>query len=162
MTGEEEWGRTADHEFSMIDLENGNYCINVVPILGGEKGTYSADANVGVKNDWVTAPEINCEMISQNQIRLTWKAPENIESYHITVSEGDNASLLRLIDLDYSKYSEFDIDAVEGEMEYIFGYDKDIDPENGVKLRFEVYGSRHTASGVEQKTATSSKTIIMK
>lgn len=162
MTGEEEWGRTTEHEFCMIDLNNGGYCINIVPILNGEKGSYSADANVEVKNEWVIAPELNCEQISANQVRLTWKAPANVESYHIVVSTGDNASLLRFVDLDYSKYAEFDVSATEGDMEYIFTYDKDIDPENGVKMKFEVYGLRHTASGGEQKSATSTKTIVVK
>lgn len=162
MTGEEEWGRTSEHEFSMIDLNNGGYCINIVPILNGEKGSYSADANVEVKNEWVIAPELNCEQISANQVKLTWKAPTNIESYHVVVSTGDNASLLRFVDLDYSKYTEFDVSATEGDMEYIFTYDKDIDPENGVKMKFEVYGLRHTASGGEQKSATSAKTIVVK
>lgn len=162
MTGEEEWGRTTDHEFTVIDLNNGGYCINIVPFFNGEKGSYSADANVEVKNEWVVAPELNCEQISNNQVKLTWKVPANIESYHVVVSTGDNASLLRFIDLDYSKYSEFDIDATEGDMEYVFTYDEDIDPENGVKMKFEVYGLRHTASGGEQKSATSSKTIVVK
>lgn len=56
----------------------------------------------------------------------------------------------------------YHIEAVEGEMEYIYTYDKDIDPENGLKMKFEIYGLRHTASGGEQKSATSSKVIILK
>ena len=162
MTGEEEWGRTSEHEYSMIDLSNGGYCVNVVPIFNGEKGSYSADANVEINNEWVVAPELNCEQVGTNQVKLTWKAPANIESYHITISIGDNASLLRFVDLDYSKYSELDINAIEGNMEYIFTYDKDIDQENGTKMKFEVYGLRHTASGGEQKSATSTKTIVVK
>lgn len=161
-TGEEEWGRTTDHEFTMIDLNNGSYCINIIPILKDEKGTCSADANIDIKNEWVTAPELNCEQISSNQVKLTWKAPANIESYHIIISTGDNSSLLRFVNLDYSKYTELDVDAAAGEMEYIFTYDEDIDTENGVKMKFEVYGVRHTSSGEEQKSATSAKTIVVK
>lgn len=162
MVGEEQLAVTAEHEFVLKDLVNGDYCINIVPILGGEKGSYSADANVEVKNEWVAAPELNCEQVGANQVRLTWKAPANIESYHIVVSTGDNASLLRFVDLDYSKYTEFDVAAAEGDMEYIYTYDKDIDPENGVKMKFEIYGIRHTSAGGEQKSATSVKTIVVK
>ena len=162
MTGEEEWGQTARHEFSMIDLNNGSYCLNIVPVFNQEKGAYSADANVEVKNEWVIAPEINCQQIDKNQVKLSWKAPANIERYHVNIFTGDNNSLLRFVDLDYSKYTEVDIEAVEGEMEYIYTYDKDIDPENGLKMKFEIYGLRHTASGGEQKSAISSKVIVLK
>ena len=162
MTGQEEWGRTSDHEFKKTDLANGSYCINIVPVFGDEKGTNSADANVEIKNEWVVAPELVCEQIGANQVKLTWKTSPNVESYHVTVSTGDNASLLRFVDLDYSKYTEFDLDTAEGDMEYIFTYDRDIDPENGLKMKFEVCGLRHTASGEEQKSATSVKTIVLK
>lgn len=162
MTGEEELGRTSGHEFSVKDLNNGAYCINIVPVLNGEKGFYSPDANVEIKNEWVIAPELNCEQIGEKEIKLTWKAAANIAKYHVVVFAGDNASLLRFVDLDYSKYAEFDINANEGEMEYMFSYDKAVDIENGIKLKFEVYGLHYTASGEEQKTATSTKTIILK
>ena len=161
MTGEEEWGRTSNHEFTKVDLNNGSYCINIVPVLKDEKGTHSADANVEIKNEWVIAPELTCEQIDLNQVKLTWKAPANVEKYHITVSTGDSSSLLRFVDLDYSKYGEFEVDAIEGDMEYVFAYDKEIDQENGLKMKFEIYGLRHTASGEEQKSATSTKTIVL-
>lgn len=162
MTGEEQLGVTKEHEYVVNDLTNGGYCINIVPALNGEKGSYSTDANIEIKNEWVVAPELSCEQISGNQIKLTWRAPANIETYHITVFTGDNASLLRFVDLDYSKYTEFDAPAVEGDMEYIFTYDKDIDPENGVKMKFEIVGVRHAANGSEQKSAVSSKTLVVK
>ncbi len=162
MTGEEQLGTTKEHEFIVDDLTNGGYCINIVPMLNGEKGSYSADANIDLKNEWVVAPALSCEQIGSNQIKLTWKAPANIETYHITVFTGDNASLLRFVDLDYSKYAEFDVPATEGDMEYLYTYDKEIDAENGVKMKFEIVGIRHTASGGEQKSAVSSKTIVVK
>ena len=162
MTGEEELGRTKDHEFIVNDLNNGGYCINIVPILNGTKGTYSADANIEIKNEWVVAPDLHCEQVGKNQVKLTWKAPENIEKYHITVSRGDNNSLLRFVDLDYSKYTELDLDAAEGDMEYIFTYDEPIDPENGTKLKFDIYGIRHDSSGREQMSSGSSKTVVVK
>ena len=161
MTGEEHLGTTKEHEFIVNDLTNGGYCINIVPVLNGEKGSYSADANIDLKNEWVVAPELSCEQVGK-QVKLTWKAPSNIETYHIIVYTGDNDSLLRFVDLDYSKYTEFDVPAVEGEMEYLFTYDKEIDAINGVKMKFEIVGVRHTASGNEQKSAVSSKTIVVK
>ena len=39
MTGEEELGRTTDHQYVVNELNNGGYCINIVPVLNGEKGT---------------------------------------------------------------------------------------------------------------------------
>ncbi len=162
MTGEDDLGKTSDHEYVINDMNNGGYCINIVPVLNGEKGSYSADANIDIKNEWVIAPSLNCEQIADNQVRLTWKAPENIERYHITVLRGDNNSLLRFIDLDYSKYTEFDVSAVQGDMEYIYIYDDSIDSVNGTKLKFEIYGIRRTTTGGEQRSATSSKTIILK
>ena len=62
------------------------------------------------------------------------------------------------MDLDF----KFDVEAQEGEMEYIFNYDEELDPENGIKFKFEIYGIRHTSSGGEQKSAVSSKTITLK
>ena len=182
MTGEEQLGITKEHEFIIRDLANGGYCFNIVPTYGGEKGTYSVDANVEVKNDWVIAPALKCEQTGDKQVKLTWKAPANIEQYHITVYTGDNNSILRFVDLDYSKYTEFDLTASEGDMEYIYEFDKDGDSGNdinldisipglidtsinlasGQKLKFEIYGIRHTESGAEQKSATSSQTINLK
>ena len=182
MTGEEQLGITKEHEFIIRDLANGGYCFNIVPTYGGEKGTYSVDANVEVKNDWVIAPTLKCEQTGDKQVKLTWKAPANIEQYHITVYTGDNNSILRFVDLDYSKYTEFDLTASEGDMEYIYEFDKDGDSGNdinldisipglidtsinlasGQKLKFEIYGIRHTESGAEQKSATSSQTINLK
>lgn len=162
MTGEEQLATTTEHEYIVNDLNNGSYCINIVPILNREKGSYSADANVDIKNEWVVAPELSCEQIGNNQVKLSWTAPSNIESYHITVLTGDNNSLLRFVDLDYTKYTEFDIPAETGHMEYVFTYDKDIDPDVGVKMKIEIYGIRHTANGSEQKSAISSKTLIIK
>ena len=78
-----------------------------------------------------------------------------------TVSAG-SGSLLRFVNLDYKKYSEFDVQAKPGDMEYTFTYKDNIDPETGVKLKFEIYGIRHTATGSEQKSATTTQTIIVK
>ena len=70
--------------------------------------------------------------------------------------------LLRFIDLDYSRYTEFDVPAVPGDMEYMFTCDKEIDPESGLKIKFEIFGIRHAANGSEQKSAVSSKALVIK
>lgn len=162
VTGEEELGRTKGHEYVISDLTNGGYCIKITPVLNGEKGSQSAEANVDIKNEWVVAPKLETEMLGGRRVRLTWKASPNVESYHITVYTGDNNSLLRYVDLDYSKYTEIDVAAAEGEMEYIYTYDKEIDDENGLRMKFEICGIRHTAQGSEQKSAVSSKTMVLK
>jgi hypothetical protein len=54
------------------------------------------------------------------------------------------------------------VEAAEGDMEYIYTYDEPTDPENGIRLKFEIYGARSTTSGGEQHSAVSGKTIIIK
>ena len=162
MTGEELIGRAKDHEYIINDLVNGSYCFNIVPLLNDEKGIYSSDANVDIRNDWVVAPELVCEQIGTDEVRLSLKSVANIEKYHITVSTGDTTSLLRFVDLDYSKYAEFDVEATEGEMKYIYHYDKEVDTENGLKIKFEIYGLRHSESGEEQRSAVSVQSLVMK
>lgn len=160
-TGEEELGTAKENSFVINDLLNGSYAIAVAPVLAGEKGSASVETNVNVQNDWVIAPVLVCEETGNNSVRLTWNAVEGVESYHITVSKGDNESLLRFIDLDYSKYAEYDLPAVAGEMEHLFTYEDEINPETGMKFKFEIYGIRHTGSGDEQKTAASSKSLTI-
>ena len=69
--------------------------------------------------------------------------------------------MLRFVNMDYKKYSEFDVKAKPGNMEYTFTYKDAIDPETGVKLKFEIYGIRHAANGAEQKSATTTETIVL-
>jgi len=47
-------------------------------------------------------------------------------------------------------------------MPYTHTYDQPVDPENGVNLKFEIYGIRHAADGTEQKSASSEQTIVLK
>ena len=47
-------------------------------------------------------------------------------------------------------------------MEYTFTYDENIDSKDGVKLKFEIYATRKTEKGAEQKSATSKQTITVK
>lgn len=160
-TGEEIIGETKEHEFIINDLTNGNYSLSVVPKNQNESGPNSDEINIEVKNDWVTAPKLECEQIGNNQVKLNWTAPENIESYHITVYTGDSGSLLRFVDGDYKKVSENDVDAVAGPMEFIYTFEGSADNDAAIRLKFELYGIHHTQSGDEQKSAVSSATIVL-
>ena len=160
-TGETEIGRTTDRKYVIDDLMDGNYFFAIVPSYSQEDGFESNEAEVEVKNNWVVAPSLKCELLDNDDIILKWSSPENIDFYHITVyTEGD--SLLRYLNLDYKKYDEFDIKAEPGDMEYTFTYDQSINSENGLKLKFEIYGIRNTANGEEQKSATTTQTIEIK
>lgn len=160
-TGEKEIGSTTGKEYVIKDLTNGKYTYVIVPLYSREQGLASAEATVEVQNNWVVAPALECELGKDKQVVLKWYSPESIESYHVIVYAG-SGSLLRYLNLDYNKYSEFDIKAIPGNMEYVFTYQDSIDPENGVKLKFEIYGIRHTANGEEQKSATTTQTIVLK
>ena len=155
-------GTTNEHEYTIQDLNNGNYCFAVVPTYGRVEGAKSANVDVEVKNEWVVAPSLACETVLPNIVMLSWQAPANIESYHITVYKGDSGSLLRFIDMDFDKYTEFDVDSVEGAMEYTYIYDEDIDPDDGIKLKFEIFGIRHDLSGKEQVSSSSSQIVNLK
>ena len=84
-----------------------------------------------------------------------------MESYHVTVYAG-SGSLLRYVNLDFKEYTEFDVQAKAGNMEYIFTYGEDIVSDNGVKLKFEIYGIRHAANGTEQQSSSSKQIIAVK
>ena len=160
-SGEEEMGTTQESSFVINDLMNGDYSIAIVPVLGKETGNTSAYADVTIQNDWVVAPVLECEAKGEKNVCLLWQAAEGVESYHITVYKGDSESLLRFVDLDYTKYAEYDITSNGGEMEYQFNYDDEISPETGMKFKFELYGVRHAENGDEQKTATSSNRLTL-
>lgn len=160
-TGEELIGETEEHEYMISDLTNGEYTFAVIPTYQGETGPKSEDINLAVKNEWVSAPSVICEQVGSNQVRLSWTAPENIEKYHLSVFAGDNNSLLHFVDLDYKKLSEEDIISAAGPMEYLYTYDGTSDNDAAIRLKFELYGIRHTQSGDEQKSAVSSVTVVL-
>ena len=160
-TGEKEVGRTSKKEYVIKDLTNGKYTYAVVPLSAREQGIVSEEATVEVKNNWVVAPALECKPGKEKQVILKWSSPDSIESYHVTVYVG-SGSLLRFVNLDYKKYSEFDVQAKPGDMEYVFTYQGSIDPDNGVRLKFEIYGVCHATNGKEQKSATTTQTIVLK
>lgn len=158
--GEKEIGKTKEKTYTIEDLMNGKYTYAVIPTLTKEEGLPSATVDVEISNTWVVAPSLTCEQGEKGEVILKWSSPQEVESYHVVVSAG-SGSILRFIDLDYKKYTEFDIPAKKGDMEYSFIYKDDIDPNTGIKLKFEIYGVRHAADGSEQKSATTKQTIIV-
>ena len=160
-TGAEELATVQEKTFVVNDLMNGDHSFTITPVLGKETGDASEEVRVEVKNDWVVAPSLTCETADEKSVRLAWAAENGVESYHITVYAGDSESLLRFVDLDYKEYAKIELPAATGEMEHVFVYKDEIDPAAGVKLKFEIYGVRHSASGEEQKTAVSVQTLTI-
>ncbi len=153
--------RSDKKEIVIKDLMNGTYYYTVTPVYSGEAGDTSEEVSIKLKNDWVAAPVLQCEALSGNRIKLMWQAAAGVESYHITVYAG-SGSLLRYVNLDFKEYTEFDVEAKPGSMEYIFNYGQDIVSDNGVKLKFEIYGIRHAANGTEQQSSSSKQIIAVK
>lgn len=161
-SGVEEIAVVGNRSCIINDLLNGSHSYVIAPRYQGETGAESGQVTVEVQNDWVTAPVISCVQSGSDAVTLTWAATAGVQNYHITVSTGDNDSILRFVDLDFTKHSEFDIPADTEAMEFVFVYDGEIDPEAGEKIRFEVYGVRYAANGEEQKTSTTTQTITIK
>lgn len=160
-TGEEEIGRTADNTYVINDLMNGKTAFSIVPILLGEKGNSSNEVEIDIQNEWVVAPVLTCEDMKGGTVRLNWMAAEGVEEYCVVVYEGDNDSLLRYVNLDFSKTSEELLPAVDGEMEFTYVFDAEIDPDIGERLRFEVYGLRYAANGDVQKSSVSTQIVTI-
>ena len=153
-------GKTKKKEYSIKDLMNGKYTFSIVPVYGKEEGMSSVSQTVDVDNTWVVAPSLDCSLKGSKTVLLKWDAPENVDNYHITVYAG-SGSLLRFVKMDFKKYKEFDVTAKPGKMEYTFTYDKNSDSGAAVALKFEIYASRETEKGVEQRSATSKQTITV-
>lgn len=159
--GEKELGKTNSKEFTVKDLMNGKHTFAVIPILKNETGLSSDNQTIEVVNNWVIAPTLECTLKENKQVLLKWEAPQGVDNYHITVFAG-SGSLLRFVNMDFKKYKEFDVPAKAGKMEYTFTYDQNIESEEGVKLKLEIYATRKTEKGEDQKSATSNQTIIVK
>ena len=159
--GNKEIGKTTKKEFIVKDVMNGKHTFSVIPVLGKEDGISSEDQTVEVVNNWVVAPSLECSLNGSKKVLLKWDAPAEVNSYHVTVYAG-SGSLLRFVNLDYKKYKEFDVACKPGKMEYTFTYDENIDSKDGVKLKFEIYATRKTEKGAEQKSTTSKQTITVK
>ena len=160
-TGEEEAAVVSERSCILNDLLNGKQYFAVVPLCGNERGNASAEAVIDVQNEWMVAPVLECEAQENNQVKLRWSGAEGVETYRITVCAGNNDSLLRFVDLDFTQYTQVEVTASVGPMEYLFSYADNVNPETGVKLKFEICGVRHAQSGEEQTSAASSQTITI-
>lgn len=159
--GEKEIATTNEKSYVIDDLMNGNVSFMVVPKIDGDIGTSSKEASVEIQNDWVAAPTLNCEQKDKKQVVLTWIGVEGVSHYRITIFKGDNTSLLRFVNMDFTEFTSFEIEAENGEMEYIFTYDGEIDPTNGEKFKFEIYGLHTATDGSKQTTSTTTQIITM-
>lgn len=160
--GVEEVAVVAADSCVISDLMNGVYSYVIVPRYSGEVGDESEEITIDVKNDWVVAPMISCSQTGENEVELTWNAAEGVVSYHVTVYKGDNASLLRYVNLDYTKYAEYDIPVDAETMDFVFAYEGEVDSVDGERLKFEVYGVRIAANGDEQRTAMTTKAFVIR
>lgn len=160
-SGLDEVAVTSENSCVIDDLMNGSHAYVVIPCFAGETGEESEAATVEVKNDWVVAPVLSCVQTADNQVTLTWNAAEGVAAYHVVVFTGDNASLLRYVNLDYTKYGEYDVPVSGDTVEFVFTLDEMIDPDLGEKVRFEVYGIRYAANGDAQRTATTKHSMTM-
>ncbi len=153
---------TKEKQVIINDLVDGQYCYTIVPRYNNRNGSPSLEANVTIKNSWDLAPNLVLTQVASNQVRLNWDAVAGIEAYHIKVLAGDNKSLLQFVDLDYKDYKEFEVPVSDKKMETLFTYDDEIDLEKGVKLKFEIWGTKKAVSGDELTTKVKSETITIK
>ena len=158
--GQEVLGKTTEHEFVANDLMNGKFGFAVIPVYAKERGDASDEVSVEVVNNWVAAPELSCEALPNNRVRLTWIAASGVETYHIVVYAG-SGSALRFINMDYKEYKTTDVPATAGQMEFDFEYGDELVTDNGVRLRFEINAVRHAADGTEQKSSISKQVFKM-
>lgn len=159
--GETTLGITKERSFEVSDLMNGKYTFVIIPSLNTEEGEASEPVKVDVMADWIAAPELSYSVTGTNSVKLSWEPSPKVETYHISVFAG-NGSLLRFVNLDYKLIDEFDIPAETTNQEFEFVYPGSFEPDIGARLKFEIYGVRHTASGELQQSATSTQTVVLK
>ena len=160
-TGESIIAATSALQYTLSDLEDGKYCFSIAPTKNGQQGIHSKEMDIEIKNEWSNAPSIEIKSKGNKTVSLAWATHESIVSYHISVYAGDNASLLRFVDMDYSLCAEIDIENNTPQILFEYNYDEEIDPEKGVKLKFEVYGVRYAADGHEQRTSVAEDEITL-
>ena len=156
----EEIGQTDEHELVVGNLKKGKHNFVIVPTLSGEDGHASEEISEDIK-DLLMPPLLTCSADGDNTVKLRWKADDNVQAYHITVYAG-SSSVLQVLKRDYKMLTDFDVPVAEGEMEYYYQYDGTEDSENGVKLKFEIYGVSVASDGAQKRSATSSQTIVLR
>lgn len=71
-------------------------------------------------------------------------------------------NVLSFVDLDYSLYGEYTVDAVSPVTEYTFLYEKEASPSDEIKVKFEIYGIHKSEDGSAQQSATKTEQITLK
>lgn len=161
-TGENELLKIDGTEAVIKNLQNGNYTLVVTPEYEGNKGTSSAEFTVAVNNNWSQAPEVILTQVDSKTVKAEITTIFGINAYSIKVSCGNTANLLSFVDLDYSLYGEYTVDAVAPVTEYTFVYDKDTNPNDEIKVKFDVYGIHNSDDGTVQHSATKTEQITLK
>ena len=161
-TGESELIKVNGTEAVLKGLQNGNYTLVVTPEVDGQKGTSSAEFTVVVNNNWSQAPEVVLSQIDSRTAKAEITHIFGIEEYHIKILCGDSGNLLKYVDLDYSVYGEYTVDAVSPVTEYTFVYEKEAKPTDEIKVKFEIYGIHHDEDGKTYHSATRTAQITLK
>ena len=161
-TGESELIRGEGTEAVIKNLQNGNYTLVVTPENDSIKGTSSAEITVSVNNNWSQAPEVVLTQVDSRTAKVEITHIYGVQSYNIKVSCGNNASLLRFVDLDYSLYDEYSIEATSPVTEFVSKYEKESKPEDEIKVKFEIFGIHNSEDGVVQNSATKTAQITLR
>ena len=161
-TSESELIRVEGSEAVIKNLQNGNYTLVVTPENEGVKGTSSAEFTVTVNNNWSQAPEVTLTQLDSRTAKVEITHIYGIESYHIKVSCGNSANILSFVNLDYTLYDEYDVNAQSPVTEFVFKYEKEAKPEDEIKVKFEIYGVHKSEDGTAQNSATKTETINLK
>ena len=64
--------------------------------------------------------------------------------------------------MDYSLYGEYTVDAASPVTEYTFVYEKDANPSDQIKVKFEIYGIHKAEDDTEQHSSTKTEQITLK
>ena len=161
-TGENELSKVNGTEAIIKNLQNGNYTLVVTPEYEGNKGTSSVEFTVTVNNNWSQAPEVTLTQKDAKTVKVEIATVFGIDKYNIKVSCGNTANLLSFVDLDYSLYDEYTVDAVTPVTEYIFRYEKDINPSDEIKVKFDIFGIHNSDDGKAQHSTTKTEQITLK
>ena len=161
-TGESDLVKVEGSEAVIKNLQNGNYTLVVTPENEGNKGISSAEFSIAVNNNWSQAPEVTLTQIDSRTAKVEITHIYGIDSYNIKVSCGNTANILSFVDLDYSLYGEYTVDAVSPVTEYTFLYEKEASPSDEIKVKFEIYGIHTGEDGSAQQSATKTEQITLK
>lgn len=161
-TGESELIRVNGAEAVISNLQNGNYTLVVTPENEGSRGTSSAEYTVAVNNNWSQAPEVILTQLDSRSAKVEITHVYGIESYIIRVSCGNSANILRYVNLDFSLYDEYTVDAKSPVTDFIFRYEKEANPEDVIRVKFEIYGIHKSDDETLQHSATITQQINLK